>query len=145
MIRQLTKDETTDLLEGCAYGHFGYVDGKAPTVVPINFAFKGNKLFIHTYEGTKLNCIRDNPAVCLQVEKIHSPTAWKSVVIHGKAKELSGKAEAEAAKFVLEHYKALETKHGIFASIRWGQDPSEKKGVVYLEIKIEQMSGRYSE
>jgi len=145
MTGQLTKEEIANLLEASAFGHLGYVDGKEATVLPINFAYKGNAIFIHTYEGKKLDAIRENPFVCLQVEKIHSPTSWKSVLVHGKARELSGKEESEAAQFVLERFKGLEAKHGLFASIRWGQDPSEKKGVVYLEIKIEHMSGRYAE
>lgn len=145
MIGQLTKDEIKNLLETSAFGHLGYADGKEPSVLPINFAYKGGSIFVHTYEGKKLQTIRDNPSVCLQVEKIHTATSWKSVLVHGKARELSGKEEEKAAQFVLEHFKGLEAKHGIFASIRWGQDPSEKKGVVYLEITIERQSGRYSE
>ena len=76
---------------------------------------------------------------------IHNPIIWKSVVVWGKAKELSGEAEANAAQIILKRYAAAEEKQGAFSLIRWGQDPSQHANVAYLEIEIDRMSSRFSE
>jgi uncharacterized protein len=47
----------------------GMVDEGRPYVVPLNFAREGNDIWLHSAAtGRKLDCIRANPAVCVEVD-----------------------------------------------------------------------------
>ncbi|WP_460933441.1 pyridoxamine 5'-phosphate oxidase family protein [Spirosoma humi] len=60
------------------------------SLVPVTYLYDGQFVYIHTREGTKTRLIRQNPTVCFEVDELVSPTLWRSVVIQGVAKELTG-------------------------------------------------------
>jgi nitroimidazol reductase NimA-like FMN-containing flavoprotein (pyridoxamine 5'-phosphate oxidase superfamily) len=45
----------------------------------------------------KTQYIESNPQVCLQVEEVIDSTHWRSVMVSGKAEEITGKEEMQKA------------------------------------------------
>jgi len=45
-------------------------DGDVPYVVPVQYAFAGDKLYAFTLPGKKLTIMRKNPHVCLQIDQL---------------------------------------------------------------------------
>ena len=71
MIKNLDKNEAQKLLKEQKFGHLGCVlESGEPYVVPVNYLFKDDEIYIHCLPGQKLDALRANGKVCLQVEKI---------------------------------------------------------------------------
>jgi nitroimidazol reductase NimA-like FMN-containing flavoprotein (pyridoxamine 5'-phosphate oxidase superfamily) len=79
-------DELHRILDDALVLHLGLVDDGRPYVVPLNFGREGDTLYLHcASEGRKLRCLRAQPEVCVEVERLirvtNGPTAcgaWTS-------------------------------------------------------------------
>lgn len=69
-----------------------------PYAVPVNFAFDGTYLYGFTTLGQKIEWMRANPLVCLEVDEIISKNQWMSLVVFGEYEELPDKPEYEHAR-----------------------------------------------
>jgi len=63
------KDALAILREG-TLGRLGCIAPGWPYVVPVNYFFDGKDIYIHTLPGKKLDALRADPRVCLQVDEI---------------------------------------------------------------------------
>lgn len=95
MFVQLTDEDARTILEIGRTGHLACIVDDEPYVVPINYAVDGEFVYMHSLPGRKLEGIRANPRVCLQVEEIHSQYNWRSVHVFGDCEEVTDPAEAE--------------------------------------------------
>ena len=66
-----------------------------PYIVPIQYACAGDRLYVFTLPGKKLDIMRENPNVCVQIDQLKSKHSWKSVVIDAKFVELDGDESRE--------------------------------------------------
>ncbi|WP_112611569.1 pyridoxamine 5'-phosphate oxidase family protein (plasmid) [Rhizobium sp. WW22] len=66
-----------------------------PYIVPIQYACAGDRLYAFTLPGKKLDIMRENPNVCVQIDQLKSKHSWKSVVIDAKFVELDGDESRE--------------------------------------------------
>ncbi|HLV38525.1 pyridoxamine 5'-phosphate oxidase family protein [Xanthomarina sp.] len=85
MITDLDQRECQFILENNYIGHLGYISENKPYVVPITYFFdkKENHIICYSAEGHKIQAMRKNKKVSLQVADVHSINQWKSVLIHG--------------------------------------------------------------
>ena len=89
MIKNLNENETQKLLKEQKFGHLGCVlESGEPYVVPVNYLFKDDEIYIHCLPGQKLDALRANGKVCLQVEKIGKSCRWQSVIAFGEFQEV---------------------------------------------------------
>ncbi len=89
MIKNLDKNEAQKLLKEQKFGHLGCVlESGEPYVVPVNYLFKDDEIYIHCLPGQKLDALRANGKVCLQVEKIGKSCRWKSAIAFGEFQEV---------------------------------------------------------
>ena len=96
------------LLQRESFGHLGCSRDARPYVVPMHYAYDGKDLYFFTTEGMKTRFIQANPQVCLQVEEVSDSTHWKSVMVIGRATELSNHNEIQAAmKLITERNPSL--------------------------------------
>jgi nitroimidazol reductase NimA-like FMN-containing flavoprotein (pyridoxamine 5'-phosphate oxidase superfamily) len=96
-IEEMAAHETHGLLRRMHYGHLGCARNNRPYVVPIHYAYDDTDFYIFTTEGMKTEFISANPEVCLQVEEVHHPGNWQSVVVTGKAELLTEQEDTERA------------------------------------------------
>lgn len=123
------------------------VDNK-PYVVPMNFGYRDNCLYLHAAkEGKKLDMMRANPNVCFEVEgkselvdggEVACKWSMKfvSIIGHGQAKILE---DREAKRAALDILMAQYSKGEGFTY----QD-KQLDAVVVIEIKIDEMSCKKS-
>ena len=93
-MERLTREEAKELLEGQPVAHFGVVmeDGR-PYVTPMSFVLDGDRILFRTMEGEKLEGIRSNPSVCIEVSTYDEETGdWASAIVTGEAEEVAGDA-----------------------------------------------------
>ena len=69
-----------------------------PYVVPIHFAYDGEGLYGLTTAGQKIDWMRSNPRVCLEIDERSSDDRWLSIVVLGRYEELPGTAACERAR-----------------------------------------------
>jgi nitroimidazol reductase NimA-like FMN-containing flavoprotein (pyridoxamine 5'-phosphate oxidase superfamily) len=96
-IEDMSMTEMEALLERVGFGHLGCARDGRPYVVPINYSYDPQTIYIFTTQGTKTDFMDANPQVCLQVEQIEDPLRWQSVMVTGKAERITGQEEIEHA------------------------------------------------
>jgi len=139
-------DELHRILDGALVLHLGMVDDGGPYVVPLNFAREGDALWLHcAAEGRKLRCLRDNPSVCIEVERLiqitSGPTAcgawtshYESVIGFGTARVLSDD----------EHkLHAMQTIMGKYSGKQdWQFSPETMAKIVIIHVTLESLTGK---
>jgi nitroimidazol reductase NimA-like FMN-containing flavoprotein (pyridoxamine 5'-phosphate oxidase superfamily) len=96
-VEDMPLEEMKALLSRVGYGHLGCAREGRPYVVPMNYAYDGESLYLFTTEGMKTSFIEANPEVCLQVEQVEGPRDWQSVMVTGRAERITAQDERESA------------------------------------------------
>ena len=94
-----------DVIDRCEYGVAAMAgEGGAPYCVPLSLVRLGDALYFHcALEGTKLDCLRRSPRVCVsfvasnQAAQDKFTTYFQSAIVTGTAQEVTGEAEKIAA------------------------------------------------
>jgi len=107
-VEDMPPTEMHALLQRENFGHLGCARNNRPYVVPMHYAYDGKELFFFTTMGMKTQFIDANPQVCLQVEEITDSTHWRSVMVIGKAEQITRKEEMQQAmKLITERNPSL--------------------------------------
>ncbi|HLK15460.1 MAG TPA: pyridoxamine 5'-phosphate oxidase family protein [Fimbriimonadaceae bacterium] len=146
MVKTLSEPEIEALLMSATHAHLGCcADGK-PYVVPVSFAFDGKRILGYTNEGKKIQMMRSNPEVCLQVEEITDLTNWKSAIVWGRFEELKDSQAAIAVGYLIDRYGPIFEEQP--STERRGREvtpPSVREEVelrVVYCIHVREMTGR---
>jgi hypothetical protein len=150
MIGKLSTEEIELLLKEKVIGHLGCNDGYKTYVYPVNYIYDGHFILCHSTPGTKLNIMRKNRSVCLQVEECNDFTHWKSVMVQGIFQELEEERDRYAVmKFFAE--KGLHQKINEPAVLHSTTNNDMqtnghlKNRPVFFRIVIDEKSGRYED
>ena len=83
MIKDLELEEGLEILSKNYLGHLGYISGKSPFVTPITYFHDAEEKSILSYSanGHKIDAMRQNKFVSLQVEQVQSIQDWSSVQV----------------------------------------------------------------
>ena len=107
-VEDMSANEMHALLQREGFGHLGCARDGRPYVVPMHYAYDGKELYFFTTQGMKTQYIDANPQVCLQVEEITDRTHWRSVMIIGRAIEITNDEEMQRGmKFITERNPSL--------------------------------------
>jgi len=140
-IQEMAQDECFEMLAGTRLGRLACARDQQPYVVPIFFAYSRPYLYGFTTLGQKVEWMRSNPRVCLEVDEVVNPEQWASVVVFGRYEELPDTPEWEAERFCA--HRLLQTR------AQWWQ-PGAALGAerpftpIFYRIMIEHVTGRRS-
>ena len=88
-VEELKINECRDVLEKTNLGRIACESNGQPYIVPFNFAFDRKEyLYAFSTVGQKIEWMRKNPLVCVEVEVIKSQEEWTTLVINGRYEEL---------------------------------------------------------
>lgn len=90
MLRDLSPEVTDHLLSTQFFGRLGCAADGQVLVLPVTYLYDGQAIYGQTREGAKTRLLRQNPAVCFEVDELCSPSYWRSVVVQGVYEELQG-------------------------------------------------------
>lgn len=97
-MRILDEHEISQLLATALVAHVAVVDGDVPYVGPLSFVYANGVLAFRTMDGRRLEAIKHNPAVSVEITDTGPGVAdWTSVIIAGEASILDA---ANATTFV---------------------------------------------
>ncbi|HEY7435391.1 MAG TPA: pyridoxamine 5'-phosphate oxidase family protein [Methylomirabilota bacterium] len=88
LIEELSRQESLDLLARTRLGRLACTRGSQPYVVPVYFAYADRSLYGFATVGKKIEWMRANPLVCVEVDEVVSPQQWASVIVSGRYEEL---------------------------------------------------------
>ena len=88
VVNELTEKECRDLLARVSIGRLGCAQDNQPYVVPIYFAYERDYFYVLSTVGQKIEWMRANPKVCIQVDEIANESEWVSVIANGNYQEL---------------------------------------------------------
>jgi len=130
------------------------VDGQpgspAPYVVPVFFACRDGKLYVHcAREGRKLDLLAANPRVCVEADELRAivpaekpcafTSTFRSVIASGTAALVQDPAaKREALDLLMAKYAGRRTEAGFEFS------EATLENTAVLEIALEQITGKQS-
>jgi nitroimidazol reductase NimA-like FMN-containing flavoprotein (pyridoxamine 5'-phosphate oxidase superfamily) len=142
-IRTLTTFECTKLLTANRVGHLACASNGQPYVVPIHYAYASDHLYAFSMPGKKIEWMRANPLVSVQVGEQGQGRGWRSVIVDGRYEELPDRIGYKNER---DHAWSLLSKHSDW----W--EPGALKPVipqvadsaphVFFRILIATLSGR---
>ena len=137
MIKNLDEKETRKILKEQKFGHLGCVlDSGEPYVVPVNYLFKDGEIYIHCLPGQKLDALRANGKVCLQVEKIEDSCRWQSAIAFGEFQEI--KRTNKKIEILKEFSTRFEPLTPVEAMI---EEQWNLGGLVVFRLNIKRITG----
>jgi len=105
-IGKLKLSDALTILHESTFGYLGCISNGDPYVLPINYYFDGKHIFSHSLPGLKIEAMRKNPRVCIQVNQIKDPYHWRSAIAYGLYEEIADPQIIQAA--MGELYKHIE-------------------------------------
>ena len=136
------------ILDDALILHIALVDGDLPYLIPVNFGYKDDSIYIHSApEGKKIDLIRKNNRVAFQAETgleiVHKSTPnkcgmlYRSVAGYGRAYIVGSREEKKLGLgLLMDHYHKNGSKEWDF-----GECLDE---VCILKIEIDNITGKQS-
>jgi len=94
LILELSHAECVEVLSRATIGRLACARDGQPYVVPITLSFDGTaSLYSFSTVGRKVEWMRDNPKVCVEVDDIADRFHWTSLVVIGTYEELRDSPE----------------------------------------------------
>ena len=141
MIKSLSEPAARELIKQLGFGHLGIIlETGDPYVVPVNYIYTDETVYLHSLPGAKIGALRANGRVCLQVEKIESDFRWQSAIAFGEYQEI--KKTNEIIKVLHEFNERFERLTPVEAMSEENWNPG---GVVVFRINITQITGMAEE
>lgn len=138
----LTREEAFDLLGRELVAHLGVIVDGEPSVYPMSYVLDGDRILFRTMAGAKLDGIRANPRVCIEVSNFNSETGdWKSVIVRGTATFVD--SDATSQSLIAQLFSKYEKVMGSPMSAGGGLMPLGGQPYV-IEVPIEEISGMSS-
>lgn len=142
------KDQKTidEIIKKAIVCRIAMCDDGMPYLVPVNFGYRDNAIYIHTaYEGKKIDILRKNNRVCFEIESdiqlvsadaaCDWGTLYTSVIGFGRAQFIEDEeGKREGLEIIVRHYtdQPIEFKEKGF-----------RKALV-IKIEIESLTGKSS-
>lgn len=141
------ESELDAIIQKCTYCAVSMIDSDGkPYVVPMNFGFHDQVLYLHSGpEGKKIDILHNNPEVCVafstdhELKWQHSEVAcsysmkYRSVLLYGSVVFLHQDHEKEAAlDCIMKHYTDQSYRYS---------EPAIKN-VCVIKVDVQKMEGR---
>ena len=149
LIHEMTEDECRTALERVSFGRLACARDNQPYVLPIYFSYDGKH--IHGFSapgqiygfstlGQKIEWMRSNPLVCLEIDERTSHHQWMSVVVSGRYEELPDTPEFGYER--VQAHEVLQTRAMWWEPAYVATEHREQLTPIFYRIHITQMTGR---
>jgi nitroimidazol reductase NimA-like FMN-containing flavoprotein (pyridoxamine 5'-phosphate oxidase superfamily) len=142
VVHELTPSECRELLSRNTLGRLACVKGDQPYITPLFFYFDADtdSLYGFATVGQKIEWMRANPKVCVELDDVADQFHWTSVVIFGRYEELvlpdASPALARARDLFLQQPQWWLPGT---AKLTTGQD---RDSPVVYRVRIDRVTGR---
>lgn len=140
-LRVLEPEEIAELLRRGSHAHLGCHSRGETYVCPITYVYEDGYIFSHSLQGKKIEMMRKDPNVCLQVEEVNSLFNWKSAIVWGRFEELKGGLKMEMGLRMLKMKIAKLAVGHKLSDLEVQLDAILSNAIVF-QIKVERVTGR---
>jgi len=174
LIQELSREECLSVLAGRRVARLAFVHEGQPHIVPVYLTYDAESsttpsLYGVTTCGEKVEWMRANPRVCVEIDEIIDFDRWMSVVVLGRYEELEDRSQGVAVSQARLRHPSRSTQESLEssspaserlkavqilqnqamwwepASTAWAsrhdRKPGDRYEPVYYRVCIEQVSG----
>lgn len=102
MIEEMTESECRRMLAAAQVARLACALNGQPYIVPIHLQVEGDFVYGYATLGRKIEWMRENPQVCLEIDELTTAQQWASLVIVGRYEELPHTVEYEDERMIAE-------------------------------------------
>ena len=140
LIQEMTEGECRAMLGGNHVARLACARNNQPYIVPIQVDLDDEYLYGYATLGQKIEWMRQNPLVCLEVDELMPHGQWASVVVIGHYEELPHTPEYEESRSVAERLFQRRPVWWEPASVPLAGH--ERRTPIVFRIGIDRMTGR---
>jgi nitroimidazol reductase NimA-like FMN-containing flavoprotein (pyridoxamine 5'-phosphate oxidase superfamily) len=141
-IFELNSIECGEVLARQGMGRLGCSRDDQPYVVPIHFAYDPERRCLYAFStvGQKIDWMRTNPKVCVEVEDVTDKNHWTTVLAFGRYQEIGqSPEEAEVRQRALDSFQQ-RAEWWLPAAARL--PTREHHAIVVYRVQVDRMTGR---
>jgi hypothetical protein len=141
VVNEMTEKQCGAFLASAFLGRLGCSLDNQPYVVPIYFAYEPGYIYVLSTFGRKVEWMRANPKVCIEVDEIENPSQWTSVIANGRYQELPEPQytdEREHARKLLESHSGWWQNALGERQLRLGDELIDP---LFFRIHVDSMTG----
>lgn len=143
IVHELTEVECLETITRASFGRLACAREGQPYVVPISFYFDGTaSLYSVSSVGQKIQWMRDNPKVCLEVDTVEDRFHWRSVIVTGTFEEISSSDRGDEVRRALDFLQ--QRSQWWLPATADVAGRHDQRSVVLFRIRISVMTGRRS-
>jgi uncharacterized protein len=102
VIHEMTEEECRAMLARRHVARLACARNNQPYIVPFHFDLDDECLYGFATLGQKIEWMRQNPLVCLEIDELTTKGQWESVVVFGQYEELPHAPQYEGAREVAQ-------------------------------------------
>ena len=140
IIEELTYLECHAMLQRADIARLACAVDNQPYIVPINVDFGDGCLYGYSTIGQKINWMRVNPLVCLEIEEFTGHKLWATLVVFGQYEELPDTPENAYARSLAERLFQRRPMWWEPATVPIVDHPP--RNPILFRILVKRMSGR---
>ncbi|OAP35101.1 hypothetical protein AU381_25385 [Sinorhizobium glycinis] len=143
-VREMRREECQAVVAAGDLARLACCKDGQPYIVPITYAHSGNCLYCFSMPGQKIDWMRSNSNISLQIDEFASNRQWKSVVVTGRYRELPAAAPGRRSECI-HAWSLLEKKANWWepGGLRpVPQTISAASPHIFFCVDIEEMTGR---
>jgi uncharacterized protein len=143
VIHELTPSECREVLGRVSLGRLACCRGDQPYIVPVFLYFDGERQCLYSFStvGKKIDWMRSNPTVCVEIDDVADQGQWTTVLVFGRYEEVKESAEDDIARRRALHLFNQRPQWWL-PGIAKREGSSEHHTPVIYRIVIDRISGR---
>ncbi len=145
-MNEMTKAECLSTLAHSRLGRLACSYENQPYIVPFYFVYENSYLYGFTTPGQKVEWMRSNPLVCVELDEVVNETEWMSIIIFGSYEELPETQEDREHTNLRRHAHSVLQQHAewwqLGAVSSTHRNPVHPFVAVFYRIHIDRISGR---
>jgi len=141
-IREMTEGESRSTIPQVALCRLACTHAGQPYVVPVFLAPHQSDLYGFSLAGRKIECMRANPLVCVDIDDVKSASEWTTLIVFGTYEELPDTREYEATRRLAHGLLQKRAMWWEPASVEVTNTKQTKMHLpIFYRIRINQITG----
>lgn len=143
-ISELNAAECEEILARADVGRLACSRHDQPYIVPIHFSFDAGRKCLYAFStvGQKIDWMRQNPKVCVEIEDVADKNHWTTVLAFGRYEEMGDSPIDRAARKAVEQLFSKRPEWWLPAAAKVGSREQEHHAMVIYRIQIDRITGR---
>jgi hypothetical protein len=141
LINEISQKECREILARATVGRLGCSHQEQPYVIPTYLAYDDGWIYVFSTFGKKIEWMRENPKVCVEIEEVTAQSQWVSVIANGRYQELP---EPQFTQERGHARKLLEKRHHWWLNAlaeRRMATPDQSVETIFFRIQVDSVTG----